>query len=100
MLLMSGMMAQLLFFYQLTLGVKETSENGTLGVQQLIMLELGINSFSTIVALYILNLKTYYTTVVHLIFTIGTFCFASHISESKLVVDAYKSLQVAWFLAF
>ena len=41
----------------MTLGSKEASEKE--GVQQMIMLELGANSFSTIIGLYILNLKAY-----------------------------------------
>ena len=66
----------------------------------MIMLELGLNSFSTIIAVYIVSIRAYTTSGLLFIFTIGTIYFASHVSEYQLVVDTYKYTQLSWFIAF
>ena len=65
----------------MTLGSKEVYEKPGKGEQQMIMLYLGINSFSTTLAVYMMNLKTYCTSALHLIFTVWTFYCASNISQ-------------------
>ena len=46
----------------------------------MILLYLGLNSFSTIAATYMLNIKTLNSTVLHLAYTVATLLLADKIS--------------------
>ena len=66
----------------------------------MVLLYLGLNSFSTIAATYMLNIKTLNSTVLHLAYTVATLLSADKISPHSSVINAFKLTTVAWFLAF
>jgi hypothetical protein len=66
----------------------------------MVLLYLGLNSFSTIAATFMLNIKALNSIVLHLAFTVATLVSANKISADLSVIDAYKLTQIAWFLGF